>query len=458
MVSREDTIAAISTAAGEAGIAVVRMSGPRSLEIADVVFSSPSGKEPSMVPSHTVHFGYIELNGERIDGVLLTVFRAPASYTGEDVVEISCHGGTVVTQRILGRLLDGGARLAAPGEFTKRAFLNGRIDLVQAEAVIELIRAKTDRARDCAMRLLDGALSGRIEAIRKNLLNILAALEAGIEFPEEGIEPPSAGDITGMIDSVMEMVEDLVSTAREGKVLREGVKAVIAGKPNVGKSSLLNALLREKRAIVTSIPGTTTDTIEEIVSIGGIPLSVVDTAGFGRARDVIQVEGMKRAEASIEEGSIVIVVFDASVSLDDEDSVIAEKVRGKKTVVVVNKVDLPEKLDREELARLLGHGRLVDISMENMSGIAELKKAISDAVWEGAEPASKIAVSERHRKHLEAVLGRLREARSSADGAVSSDFTAMDLKGALDGLDRITGRKVTGDILDRIFSRFCIGK
>jgi len=411
-----------------------------------------------MVPSHTVHFGYIEVNGERIDGVLLTVFRAPASYTGEDVVEISCHGGTLVTHRILGLLLDSGARLAEPGEFTKRAFLNGRIDLVQAEAVIDLIRAKTDRARGLALRLLDGALSERIQAIRENIMVVLTAVEADIEFPEEGLEAPPAGELSARIDSVIRDVEFLISTAREGRVLREGVKVVITGKPNVGKSSLLNALLQEKRAIVTSIPGTTTDTIEEIVAIDGIPLSLVDTAGLGKAGNIIQIEGMKRTEASIEEGTIIILVFDASIPLSDEDREIIEKVRNKKTVVVLNKVDLPEKIDIEELAVLLCHEKAVKTSLESMRGMAELKKAMRDAVWEGAGPESRIAVSERQRKHLEAALGRLREARSSAAAGTSGEFTAMDLKGALDGLDRITGRKVTGDILDRIFSRFCIGK
>ena len=458
MAILEDTIAAISTAAGEGGIAIVRMSGPLSLGIADDVFSSPAGKRPSDMPTHTVHFGSIEAEGEKLDDVLLTVFRSPASYTGEDVVEIHCHGGTIVTRRILGLLLDGGARLAEPGEFTRRAFLSGRIDLVQAEAVIELIRAKTDRARRMALLLLDGALSRRVEGIADEVASILALVEADIEFPEEdtGAFPP--GGLCARLDSAIRDVEGLISTAWEGRVLREGVKVVITGKPNVGKSSLLNMLLKNKRAIVTSVPGTTTDTIEEIVSLGGIPLLLVDTAGLGSAGNIIQVEGMKRTEASIREGTIIVLVFDSSVPLSDEDWSILEKVRGKKTVVVLNKTDLPCRLDLAELTGLIGHGNVVSISLKTMSGMEELREAIRGAVWEGPEPDSEIAIGERHRRHLAAALGRLREARLSAAGGTSIEFTAMDLKGALDGLERVTGKKVTADILDRIFSRFCIGK
>jgi len=456
--SLNDTIAAISTPAGESGIGIVRLSGKGALKIADKIFAAKDGKKPSSFKTYTVHYGWIKNNKEVIDEVILTVMRQPRSYTKEDIVEINCHGGIVALRRALDSVLENGCRLAEPGEFTKRAFLNGRIDLAQAEAVLDIIKAKTDSALRLAAEQLRGALSGKVNNLRKGLLDILAVLEAKIDFPEEETGAVNLKGVRDGLNKINEELKNILEGAKRGRILREGIHVVICGKPNVGKSSLLNALLREERSIVTPIAGTTRDTIEEIIDIKGIPIRIVDTAGILEPRDLIEKKAVLRSKKHIELADLAIILFDASRSLGREDEILMDKLKKKTAIAVVNKIDLKEKLKREKILKRFKS--VVDISAKKLTNIKGLEEAIADLIYNGQVKSSEsVWVSNlRHTSRLKEAQILIAQALNSLDNKLSFEFVCQDIKEALLSLDDILGRRFSEDLLDKIFAEFCIGK
>ncbi|MDD2928069.1 MAG: tRNA uridine-5-carboxymethylaminomethyl(34) synthesis GTPase MnmE, partial [Candidatus Omnitrophica bacterium] len=376
-----DTIAAISTPVGEGGIGIIRLSGQEALTIADKIFVSPTAKKPSTLKTYTTHYGTIVDNVRVIDEVILTVMRRPRSYTREDTVEINCHGGIVALRDVLELVLEKGARLAEPGEFTRRAFLNGRIDLTQAEAVIEIIRAKTDSALKIGIDQLKGVLSDQINKDRAFLLDALSVLEAGLDFPEEETTTADLENVAQKIAATGKDLEEMIANSKLARVLREGVHAVICGRPNVGKSSLLNALLKEERSIVTPVPGTTRDTIEEIIDIQGIPVRIVDTAGILEPRDLVEKKAVQRSKKHIAASDLVIVLFDGSKKLSREDKFLAGKLRNKKVIAVINKMDLKQRLERTKISKIFK--RVIHISAKRLKNINLLEKEIVDLVYGG---------------------------------------------------------------------------
>jgi tRNA modification GTPase len=450
MMNPEDTIAAISTPFGEGAIAVLRLSGERAIEIADEVFRSR--EKLSNALSRYQQFGKIIGDEERIDDVLLTVFRAPASYTGEDVVEISCHGGILVSRRILQLLLSRGARLANPGEFTQRAFLNGKMDLTQAEAVMDLIRAQTNLALRAAAGQLEGELGKRIWRMRDALLEVVAHVEAYIDFPEEGIDPDTGCKLRSKVDAVHEELTTLLKTADQGRVLREGVRTVIYGAPNVGKSSLLNLLLGYERAIVTEHPGTTRDTIEEVINLRGIPLRLIDTAGVRHSVDEIEQQGITRALKHIETADLVLHVVDGSQ--DRAHYLWASEVGTRKNeVLVVNKKDLGEHESWKEVPG-------VRISCLTKDGIEELSQEIFHRVMGGEVQLENVivAINARHQACLQRALQFCEAGIQMIEDQISPELIAIELRAALDAVGEIVGKADTEELLGRIFSTFCIGK
>ena len=463
----DDTIAAIATPIGEGGIGVIRVSGREAVAVAGEIFRLTSGLPLSVVPSHTAHYGFVHdpITGEEIDDGVVIVFRAPRSYTGEDSAEISCHGGLVPVRRVLEAALRAGARLAEPGEFTKRAFLNGRLDLAQAEAVLDIIRSRTDEALRVARRQFEGLLSTRIRGLRNELIGILAQIEASIDFPEDVEEVPP-GHIAGSIRDAISNVSSLLETADRGKIYREGISTVITGRPNVGKSSLLNALLRESRAIVTPIPGTTRDIIEESLNIRGIPVRTIDTAGVRETQDVIEQIGVDRARQMVEQADLVLAVIDAEAGFTHEDEDLLSELEGKRLIVVINKSDIPREAEVEELAGKIRSWlqsdsyRIIKTAAPLNQGIVELEDAIADTILAGGVFSSDGAVvsNVRHRRALEEARASLDQALRTAQFGMPVDFISVDLKAAIDSLGNITGETVAEDVIDRIFSEFCIGK
>ena len=468
----DDTIAAIATPIGEGGIGVIRVSGRTAIATAEEMFRTVSGVPVQGLPTHTVHYGYIHdpITDETIDDGVITVFRAPKSYTGEDSVEISCHGGMVPVRRVLESALRAGARLAEPGEFTKRAFLNGRLDLAQAEAVLDIIRARTDEAMRMANLQFSGILSSRLRMMREELVDILAHIEAGIDFPEDVAETNPAA-VASSIGDAIRHVTDLLETADRGKIFRDGIQVVIAGRTNVGKSSLLNALLRESRAIVTPIPGTTRDIIEESLNIRGIPVRAVDTAGVRETEDVVERIGVDRAIATLEQADLVLSVLDADKGFTPEDQELILSLAGKKLIIVVNKTDLIREDDAQDMAHqveawaevnLPAGGVVKQTAAPSNQGIVELEDAIADMVLAGAVSpamAGGVVVSNmRHMRALEESRTALEHALRTAEAEMPLDFISVDLKAAANALGSITGEAVSEDVIDRIFSEFCIGK
>ncbi|HXG23327.1 MAG TPA: tRNA uridine-5-carboxymethylaminomethyl(34) synthesis GTPase MnmE [Chthonomonadales bacterium] len=464
MLHLHDTIAAIATPPGEGGIGIVRISGPVAFSIADRLFATRAGA-PSSLPSHTIHYGLIRdpETGEHIDDALLLPFRKPRSYTGEDVVEFSCHGGPVTLGRVLTLALRAGARLAEPGEFTQRAFLNGRMDLAQAEAVCDQIRARTEAAQRLAMRQREGALSREVARIREDLVGALAAVEVTIDFSEE------VGDLdyAAMAERLAKIragVDRLIATAERGRIYREGVRLCIVGRPNVGKSSLLNALLRENRAIVTPIAGTTRDVIEETAHVRGIPLIAIDTAGLRETQDLVERIGVERARAAIETASFLLFVLDASTGWTEEDASIAAQITGRRVAWVLNKVDLislPEIQQIEAITAPYRKGSpLVPISAMEGTGLEQLEETIACLLLggEGIDVEEVIVSNVRHLHALEEARNSLLEAERTTAETLPPDFISIDLRAALDSLGRITGETATEEIIHRIFHDFCIGK
>jgi len=453
-----DTIAAISTGVGESGIGIVRISGKGALAIADKIFLSKDKKKPSSFKAYTVHYGWITKGRKTIDEVILTVMRAPRSFTKEDIVEINCHGGIVAIRDVLEFVLENGARLAQPGEFTKRAFLNGRIDLTQAEAVLDIIRAKTDSALKIGIQQLKGALSDEIKKIRKDLLDTLSCLEANIDFLDEDLSISDLEHCGQNLEAINKRFTELLDTSGCGRIMREGINVVICGKPNVGKSSLLNALLKQERAIVTPIAGTTRDTIEEIIDIKGIPVKIIDTAGLLEPRDLIEKKAILRSKKYIDAADLILILFDGSKRLTEEDEVLINKFKKKTAVAIINKIDLKQKINKDNLLKKFVH--LIEMSAKKPKNINLLEKKIADLVYKGkvAGCESVVVSNLRHIEALKPAQKLIAEATKSLDNKLSPEFIAQDIKDALIYIDELLGKKFSEDLLDKIFSEFCIGK
>jgi len=469
---RSDTIAAVATPPGESGIAIVRVSGPEARRVAARLFRPRSGGDPAAFPGYSVHYGDFTdpQTGEIADDGLLTTFRAPHSYTGEDTVEMACHGGRATTLRILQLALAAGARLAEPGEFTQRAFLNGRLDLAQAEAVADVIRAQTEAARRVARRQLDGALSQTVAALKDALIGILAAIEVTIDFSDE-VGELEYEPLAARLADVREGMERLLATAEQGRILREGLRVAIVGRPNVGKSSLLNALLRAERAIVTPIAGTTRDLVEETANVRGLPVVLIDTAGIRETTDVVERIGVERAENAAANSDVVLCVLDATAGITEEDRAIGAQLAAsevRRALLVLNKQDAvpPEQAQAVAAEALRTFGPpffgAVSLSARTGAGLEALEAALARLVTgpEGGDSAAEavILTSARHRQALEAAHASLCEAERTVAQRLPGDFIAIDVRGALDSLGLITGETVTEDILHRIFQDFCVGK
>jgi tRNA modification GTPase len=451
-----DTIAAIATPLGEAGIAVVRLSGPQSLPIADASFK-PLGKTsvaPSRAPTHTIHFGKVVRQGRVLDEVLLAVMRAPRSFTREDVVEITCHGGLLPAKLVLDTLLENGARLASPGEFTRRAFLNGRIDLAQAEAVADLIHSRTELALAAANEQLAGKLSQRINLLRDDLMKTLAHVEAHIDFPDEDIAPDTRAQLTDRLQAGIAFIDQLLRTAHEGRILRRGIRAAIVGRPNVGKSSLLNQLLGHDRAIVSPLPGTTRDTIEETANVRGIPVIFIDTAGLRDSSDAIEVEGIRRSRGALADAEVILHVLDAAEPLIPADETFMAEFAQKKRLVIRNKTDLPIRL------KLPPGVATLDVCCLTGKGIEEVKDAIKEKVWAGEIQAGmwEVMINSRHQDALQRARVALERTVAALRGGLGLELAALDLRIAANAVGEIVGKTTTDDLLDAIFSQFCIGK
>ena len=456
----DDTIAAIATAPGEGGIGIIRISGPKSLEVAEEIFFSMSGKKISEYPARTLIFGNIKDGDKKIDEVLVAYMKGPNSYTAEDVIEINCHGGFISVKRILELVLSKDVRLAEAGEFTKRAFLNGRIDLSQAEAVIDVINAKTDKAHEVAENQLDGSLSNRIREFRDKVTELLAQVEVAIDYPEEDIEFIAYTTIEEKTRELNKDIKKLYETSESGKIFREGLKTVIVGKPNVGKSSLLNSILGENRAIVTDIPGTTRDVIEEFVNIKGIPLKIVDTAGIRETDDVVEKIGVEKSMASFDTADLIIMVVDSSSELSEEDREILEKVQGKETIILLNKTDLPQVIDEEEVKKYVNEENIIKISALHNEGIEDVHDRIEAMVYKGDIKSSSnvIITNSRHKDALYRAMKSAEDAMRAIEDRMPLDFVEVDLKNIWDYLGYINGDTVSEDLLDNIFHNFCIGK
>ncbi|NPC94888.1 tRNA uridine-5-carboxymethylaminomethyl(34) synthesis GTPase MnmE [Bacillus sp. WMMC1349] len=458
-----DTIAAISTPMGEGAIAIVRLSGPEALSIADKVYKGPRGKELSTVATHTIHYGHIvdPETKKVIEEVMVSVLKAPKTFTREDVIEINCHGGIVTVNQVLQLVLREGARLAEPGEFTKRAFLNGRIDLSQAEAVMDLIRAKTDRAMNVAMNQMEGRLSKLIKRLRSELLETLAHVEVNIDYPEyDDVEEMTHKVLVEKATHVKKEIEALLATSEQGKILREGISTVIIGRPNVGKSSLLNSLVHETKAIVTDIPGTTRDVIEEYVNIRGVPLRLVDTAGIRETEDIVERIGVERSREVLKKADLILLVLNYSEPLSDEDMKLFEAVSGMDLIVIVNKTDLEQKLDLESVQNLAGGSPVVTTSLLKEEGIAELEEAIQSLFFTGAIESGDLTYvsNTRHISLLHEAKRMIGEALEGIENDVPIDMVQIDLTRCWEVLGEIIGDAVHESLIDQLFSQFCLGK
>ena len=462
MQTEFDTIAAISTAPGEGAIGIVRISGEDAIRIADEVYRLKE-KRLKEQPSHTIHYGHIvdPKNDEVIDEVMVTVLRAPKTFTREDIVEINCHGGIVAINRILQLVLRMGARLAEPGEFTKRAFLNGRIDLSQAEAVMDLIRAKTDKSMQMAMRQLDGELSKLIQNLRQEILNTLAQVEVNIDYPEyDDVEEMTLQLLREKTEQVSRGIRALLNTASQGKILRDGLKTAIVGRPNVGKSSLLNVLLREEKAIVTDIAGTTRDTIEEYVNVRGVPLQLIDTAGIRETDDVVERIGVERSRKALNEADFVLLILNQSEELMDEDLRLLEQTKDFKRIILLNKTDLPTKIDMGKVKEFATDSEIVTTSMLKKEGIDQLEEKIADYFFQGQmnERDATYLSNTRHIALLEKAEQALQEVANGVDMGMPVDLIQIDFTRAWDLLGEITGDTVQDELLTQLFSQFCLGK
>ena len=462
MQTEFDTIAAISTAPGEGAIGIVRISGDLAISIASSIYQCGT-KQLEEQKTHTIHYGHIvdPKSGEVYDEVMVSVLRAPKTFTREDIVEINCHGGIVAINRVLQLVLRMGARLAEPGEFTKRAFLNGRIDLSQAEAVMDLIRAKTDKSMQLAMRQLDGQLSHLIQNLRQEILNTLAQVEVNIDYPEyDDVEEMTLQLLREKTQQVLQGISALLNTASQGKILRDGLKTAIVGRPNVGKSSLLNVLLREEKAIVTDIAGTTRDTIEEYVNVRGVPLQLIDTAGIRETDDVVEKIGVERSRKALKEADFVLLLLNQSETLQEEDIRLLETTKGMKRIILFNKTDLPSKLSTEDIAPYAKEEEIVTTSMLNKEGIDQLEEKIAGYFFQGQmnERDATYLSNTRHIALLEKAEQALVEVQNGIEMEMPVDLIQIDFTRAWDLLGEITGDSVQDELLTQLFSQFCLGK
>jgi len=462
MQTEFDTIAAISTAPGEGAIGIVRISGDLAISIASSIYQCGT-KQLEEQKTHTIHYGHIvdPKSGEIYDEVMVSVLRAPKTFTREDIVEINCHGGIVAINRVLQLVLRMGARLAEPGEFTKRAFLNGRIDLSQAEAVMDLIRAKTDKSMQLAMRQLDGQLSHLIQNLRQEILNTLAQVEVNIDYPEyDDVEEMTLQLLREKTQQVLQGIRALLNTASQGKILRDGLKTAIVGRPNVGKSSLLNVLLREEKAIVTDIAGTTRDTIEEYVNVRGVPLQLIDTAGIRETDDVVEKIGVERSRKALKEADFVLLLLNQSETLQEEDIRLLETTKGMKRIILFNKTDLPSKLSKEDIALYANEEEIVTTSMLNKEGIDQLEEKIAGYFFQGQmnERDATYLSNTRHIALLEKAEQALVEVQNGIEMEMPVDLIQIDFTRAWDLLGEITGDSVQDELLTQLFSQFCLGK
>lgn len=457
-----DTIAAISTPPGEGGIGIVRLSGDEALEIAEKVYRLGK-KKLSDQPSHTIHYGniYHPKTDEKIDEVMVTIMKAPKTYTREDIVEINTHGGVLVTNKVLQTVLGAGARLAEPGEFTKRAFLNGRIDLSQAEAVMDVIRAKTDKAMHNAISQLDGNLSQIITDLRQEILQTLAQVEVNIDYPEyDDVEEMTSQLMQEKAIEVKAQVESILETAQQGKILRDGLATAIIGRPNVGKSSLLNKFARQDKAIVTDIAGTTRDVIEEFVNVKGVPLKLIDTAGIRDTEDEVERIGVTRSKKAIEDAELVLLVFDQSQSLTDADFEMLQLTENKERLIILNKMDLEQALDVDLLLEKVDPKRVIPVSITENTGISEVEKAIVDLFFSGqtGEKDATYISNVRHISLLEQAIDALDEVINGIEFGMPVDLVQIDLTRAWDALGEVTGEAVQDELITQLFSQFCLGK
>ena len=446
-----DTIAAISTTTGIGAISIIRLSGPESLEIASKVFT----KDLTKVETHTIHYGYIKNNNEKIDEVLVSVMKAPKTFTKEDIVEINCHGGIATTNKVLEILLNNGARLAEPGEFTKRAFLNGRIDLLEAEATMDLISSKSDKARKMSLNTLTGETSNLIKDLRSDIVGIISNIEVNIDYPEyEDIEVLTSEKILPEIQKFKEKLEKIIKKSQDSKVIKEGIKVGIIGKPNVGKSSLLNALLEEEKAIVTNVPGTTRDIVEGTIILDNVILNIIDTAGIRESDDIVEKIGIEKSLTIINEADLVIFILNNNEKITREEKELLEKLKDKKKIIVINKIDLENKLDKSIL------DNYIEISAKENIGIEKIKDEIKRLFNLGELEASDLTYMSNARSIslLGKSLNNINDAISEINNNSPIDIVEFHLKDAWNNLGEIIGETYTDELLDELFSRFCLGK
>lgn len=455
-----DTIAAIATAMGEGGISIIRVSGSRAVESVNSIFRGVNNKRLSDIKPYAMMYGHIidKDTNEILDEVIVSFMKGPKSFTAEDTIEINCHGGVVATKKILENVIKCGVRIAEPGEFTKRAFLNGRIDLSQAEAVIDIIRAKTELSMKSAVLQSEGRLSKEIGSLRHKLLGVIAHIEATVDYPEDDLEEVTSEKMDVEIDNILEEINHLIVTAEEGKILREGLSTVIVGKPNVGKSSLLNALTMENRAIVTDIPGTTRDVIEEFISIDGVPIRIIDTAGIRETEDVVEKIGVERSKEKIEEADLVILMLDSSKVLDEEDLEIIHYIKDKKYIVLFNKVDLKSEININQI-KDINSEYIIPISIVKGEGLDNVKRVIKELFFRGDIKAQDILITNsRHKEVLYRAQESLLSAKNALKNTFAIDLASIDIRNAWSSLGEINGDTLEEDLIDKIFSEFCLGK
>ncbi len=458
----DNTIAAISTSLSASGIGIIRISGDEAIAIADRLFASHKKKQLKNQKTHTMHYGNIidPKEDEIVDEVLVSVMRGPNTYTKEDIIEINCHGGVIVMQRILQLVISHGATLADPGEFTKRAFLNGRLDLSGAEAVIDIINAKTNLGLKSSVNQLKGAVYHHIEEVRREILELIAHIEASIDYPEYDIDELSDDHVIRRLNGIEEGIHKMIQSSEVGKIIREGIKTAIVGKPNVGKSSLMNALLKEERAIVTDIAGTTRDVLEEYMNVLGIPLRIMDTAGIRKTEDVVEKIGVSKSKAVVEESDLVIMMLDASRETTNEDKYICDLVKDKKVIVLLNKIDLSMETTEEDIRVLMPDVTVIPTSIVDYTGLEQLEKVIKDMFLLGdiAMDNGLYITNVRHKVSLEQALKSVGAVKESIHIGMPEDCWSIDLKNTYDYLGEITGDQVGEDLINQIFSQFCLGK
>lgn len=458
VLTQFDTIAAISTPIGEGGISIVRLSGEDAIEIASKIFK---GRNLKQVPTHTIHYGHIinPKTKDIIDEAMVSVMKGPKTFTREDVVEINCHGGMVVTNEILQLLLVNGARMADPGEFTKRAFMNGRIDLTQAESVMDIIRAKTDKSREIAMNQLKGGLLGKIRELRQDLLDTMAQEEVNIDYPEYDMDDMTGNQMKEVAQQVSTKISRLLQTAQEGKIMRNGLATAIVGRPNVGKSSLLNYLTQDEKAIVTDIAGTTRDTLEEYVSIKNIPLKLIDTAGIHETEDKVEKIGVERSKKAVQEADLVLLLLDGSRELSDEDRELLDFTKFKKRIIILNKSDLGSKITQEMIQKITD-SPIVTASILEKNNLDKLATEIERMFFSGIENSANqvMVTNQRQAGLLQKAQQSLQEVISGVENAMPLDLVQIDLKDAWDTLGEITGDSAPDELITELFSQFCLGK